>query len=151
MRRLSRFLFIPLVLVAAMAVPASTAATAGYTNVVIDNCCDDASVVLKMTTKAAGYTPANRLTIESWVQRKYPSGWMTIRTWPTRVANFAANGSNHSLTLSRTHTLPDDTFYFHRLKFRLRAWQGTELLAQEVHWLQVPCVRRARLGPINAV
>ena len=64
-----------------------------------------------------------------WVQRKYPSGWATIQTWPARVATFAANGERHSLTLSRTHTIPDNAFYFHRVKFRLRAWHGTELLA----------------------
>ena len=129
MRRLSRLLFIPLVLTAALALPASTAATAGYTNVVINNYCDDASAVLKMKTKAAGYTPANRLTIESWVQRKFPSGWRSIHAWPIKAVNFAANGDNHSLTLSRTHTLPDKVFYYHRIKFRLRAWHGTELLA----------------------
>ena len=127
MRRPSRLLFIPLVLAAAMALPASTAATAGYTNVVINNYCDGSDIVLKMTTKAAGYTPANKLTIESWAQKKFPSGWRNIRTWPARVANFAANGHNHSLTLSRTWTIPDASTYY-RLKYRLRAWHGTELL-----------------------
>jgi hypothetical protein len=125
MRKRFALLWAMVVLVIAMALPAATAAAGGYTYKTVYNYCNQ--VNLKMKNMAAGYTPANSLTIESWAQRKLAGGWQTVYIWNDVYYNFNANGLKHTLTAYRQYN-GNSSFLF-RILFRLRAWQGNNLLA----------------------
>jgi len=127
MRRRFALLWTAMVLGAALMLPASVAAASGYTYKTVYNYCNGNQVNLKMKNKAAGWTPANRLTIESWAQRKLAGGWQTVYIWNDAVYNFNWNGSGHTLTAWRSYN--GNNSYFFRILFRLRAWQGNNLLA----------------------
>src|SRR6188472_63724 len=132
MKKRLALLWTPLVLVAAMMLPASTAAASGYTYKIIDNYCFGAggnSVQFKVKEIAQGWTPANYETIDSWAQRKVGSNWQRVYTWNQVHYSFAANGQNHWLTLARAYT-GNNTYYF-RIVFKLRIWHNNSLLASK--------------------
>ena len=65
MRKRLSLIWTLIILGAALSLPATTAAASGYTYKVLYNYCDGNEVNLRMRNSAAGWTPANRLTIES--------------------------------------------------------------------------------------
>ena len=127
LRKRFTLLWAMVVLMIAMALPAATAAAGGYTHKTVYNYCYGNQVNLKMKAIAAGWTPANSLTIDSWAQRKLAGGWQTVYTWNQVYYNFNANGLKHTLTAFRSYN-GNSSFYF-RILFRLRAWQGNSVLA----------------------
>jgi hypothetical protein len=121
-------LWTPLVLALALALPASTAAGgSGYSYRVIYNYCSGYQVNFKVKNIAAGWTPANYLTIDSWAQRKINGRWQTVYTWNQAWYSFNANGQKHTLTSNRQYN--GNSSYFFRIVMRLRAWQNNNLLA----------------------
>ncbi len=80
MRRRFALIWTLTVLGAALCLPATTAAASGYTYKIIYNYCDGNEVNLKMRNTAAGWTRADKLTIEAWAQRKLATGWQTVYT-----------------------------------------------------------------------
>ncbi len=118
--------------VAALAMPASAAAATGYEYVVKYNYCTGADPNIKIKNIARGATDTNKLTNESWAERR-PAGsqtWTKIYTWATAKYKFAINGDKHWLTSWRTWS--GDQSYWYRIAFRLRAWHNTTLLNSEV-------------------
>ncbi|MEP7361282.1 MAG: hypothetical protein ABI744_06870 [Chloroflexota bacterium] len=115
------------VLAIALALPATTAAAGGYTYKTVYNYCYGNQVNLKMKDMAAGYTPANRLTIDSWAQRKVFNGWQTVYTWNQAYYGFYHNSRSHTLTAYRSYN--GNSSYYFRIVFRLRAWNGNHVLA----------------------
>jgi hypothetical protein len=111
----------------ALALPSSTMASGGYSYKTVYNYCYGDQVNLKMKNIAAGYTPATRLTIASWAQRKLSSGWQTVYTWNTAVYSFSANGAKHTLTAYRQYN--GNSAYYFRILMQLQAWKGGNLLA----------------------
>jgi hypothetical protein len=121
------------VLAAALAVPATTAAasiqSSGYTYKVVYNYCDGYTPHFKVKETAAGWTPANGLTIDSSVQELYGGRWHTIYTWNQQYYNFPDNGRSHWLTGWRWYD-GNATYYF-RIVFNLRVWAGNTVLAHK--------------------
>ena len=115
-----------LAIVLAFTLPATTAAASGYTYKVVSNYCSGTTVIFKVKNIAAGYTKANKLTIESWAQRKAGS-WQTVYTWPKAKYKFTRNGAKHVLTAWRKFNGNDP--YLNRIVMRLRAWNNRTLLA----------------------
>jgi hypothetical protein len=115
------------VLAMVLALPASTLAGSGYSYRTVYNYCDGNQVNLKMKNIASGTTPANKLTTEMWAQRRLAGGWQTVHTWKKEVYKFAADGRKHILTTWRSYI--GNNHYYFRIVFRLRAWDGRQLLA----------------------
>lgn len=130
MKKRLTFVWTLLALAIAVTLPASTAAAGGYTYKTVYNYCYGNQVNLKMKNIAAGYTPANALTIDSWAQRRLSSGWQTVYTWDRADYDFVANGRTHTLTAWRSYD-GNDAYYF-RILFRLQAWDGNRLLASSI-------------------
>jgi hypothetical protein len=131
MRRRFALLWTMVVLGAALALPATTAAgSSGYSYKWVYNYCSGNQVNAKIKNIAAGWTNADGLTVESKAQRKTSSGWQTVYTWARADYAFAANVQKHVLTVWRTYN-GNDSYYF-RIWFRLRAWDGDYILAQKV-------------------
>ena len=130
MRKRFALLWTLIVLGAALALPASTAAGgSGYTYRVLWNYCDGYQVNIKVKNIAAGWTPADGLTIESKAQRLTASGWQTVYTWPRADYAFNANGDKHWLTVTRWYN--GNANYYFRIWLRLRAWDGDFILASQ--------------------
>jgi hypothetical protein len=129
MRRGLMKLVVPLVVAAALIAPAAApaAAASGYSYKTVYNYCSGLQVRLKMKNIAAGYTPANKLTIESWAQRRVSGKWQTVYTWNKAVYKYAWNGKSHTLTAWRSYNANNS--YWFRIVFRLRAWHNRTLLA----------------------
>jgi hypothetical protein len=119
------------VLGVALTLPASAAAAeSGYKYKVVYNYCDGKTVHFKAKNIAEGWTPANRLTIESWAQKKVNGSWRTIHAWDRANYKFTANGDRHWLTSWRQYNgVPGNKF---RIMFRLRAWENRQQLASVV-------------------
>ncbi len=120
------------VVVAALAMPASAAAATGYEYQVKYNYCQGADPHFKVRNNASGSTNANKLTNESWVERR-PAGsttWSMIYSWPIAKYKFAINGDKHWLTSWRTWDGDQSNWY--RIVFRVRAWHSSTLLSSEV-------------------
>lgn len=118
--------------VAALALPGTAAAATGYEYRVRYNYCTGADPNFKVKNIAYGSTNANKLTNESWVERR-PGGsqtWSKIYTWPTAKYKFAIDGDKHWLTSWRTWSGDQSNWY--RIVFRLRAWHNTTLLSSVV-------------------
>ena len=126
MRKPFALLFVPVVIGLALLLPATAAAAPAYPVSVIYNYCDGNTVHLKMRIAARGYTDANKLTIESWAQRRVRGGWEFVYRWDRAVYRFEINGDRHSLTSFRSyHGTRSHDF---RILFRLRAWHDRQLL-----------------------
>ncbi len=78
MRKRLALLWTMAVLASAMALPVTTAAAGGYSYRTVYNYCNGYQVNLKMKAIAAGHTPANSLTIDSWAQRRVNGYWQTV-------------------------------------------------------------------------
>ena len=100
MRKRFALLSTLVVLAAALALPASTLAASGYTSKTVYNYCNGYQVNLKMKAIAAGWTNANKLSIDSWAQRKN-GGWQTVYQWNRVNYSFAITGAKHTLTAWR--------------------------------------------------
>lgn len=133
MRRRFALLSTLVVLGVALTMPATAlAAGVGYEYVVKYNYCRGADPHFKVKHIAYGFTNTNKLTNESWVERR-PGGsktWTKIYTWATARYKFAINGDKHWLTSWRRYNGSNDAWY--RIAFRLRAWHNRTLLAEEV-------------------
>jgi hypothetical protein len=127
MRKRLMLFWTPVVLGLAIMLPATTAASGGYSYKTVYNYCNGNQVNLKMKSSAAGWTNANSLTIDSWAQRKLSSGWQSVYQWNQAYYNFPINGAKHTLTAWRTYN-GNNSYYF-RILFQLRAWHNNTLLA----------------------
>ena len=113
---------------AALLFPASVAAVEGFDYQVKYNFCRGVDPHFKVANKAAGWTKANKLTTETWVERKGSSGeWKIVFAWDKVKYNFAINGDKHWLTSWRKWNGDHDFWY--RIGFRLRAWHDSKLLS----------------------
>ena len=126
MKKRLALIWTPLVLVLALMLPATVAAS-GYHSKTIYNYCYGNQVNLKMRAIAAGNTNANKITIESWAQRKVGRHWQTVYRWNKAVYKFYVTGNKHTLTSYRSYN--GNNSYFFRIVFRLRVWHGRHLLA----------------------
>jgi hypothetical protein len=124
-------LLTPLILAAAMLIPAPTTAAAAYPVRVVHNYCDGQTVHLKMSISARGYTDANKLSIDSWAQRRVSGSWQTVYNWQRAVYAFEVDGNRHTLTSFRSyHGTRSHEF---RIVFKLRAWKGRHVLHSTVY------------------
>ena len=115
-----------------LALPSSAAAATDYESVIRYNYCDGVDPRFKVKNIAYGATEANKLTNESWVERR-PGGsstWTKVYTWPKAKYKFAINGDRHWLTSWRTWEGDQSNWY--RIGFRVRAWHNSTLLSSEV-------------------
>jgi hypothetical protein len=87
---------------------------------------DDNQVNLKMRISARGYTTANRLTIDSWAQRKVNGRWQTVYRWDRAGFRFEPDGNRHTLAAWRSYN--GTNAYPFRIVFRLRAWHNSTVL-----------------------
>ena len=126
MRKPFALLFTSVVIAVALLLPASVAADYDYPVKTIYNYCAGQQVNLKMRITARGYTNANKLTVESWAERKLSSGWQTVYRWDRAVYKYKINGNKHSLTAWRSYT--GTRSHKFRIVFRLRAWHNRNLL-----------------------
>ncbi len=131
MRKRLMLFWTPVVLGLAIMLPATTAASGGYTYKTVYNYCSGNQVNLKMKNMAAGWTSANSLTIDSWAQRKLTSGWQTVYTWNQAYYNFPSNGAKHTLTAYRSYN--GNSSYYFRIIFQLRAWHNNNVLASSLY------------------
>ena len=112
---------------AALLLPSSVAAAEGFDHKVKYNFCQGVDPHFKVTNMAAGWTNANKLTIETWVERRPANGsWKIIFAWDKAKYTFAINGDKHWLTSWRTWD--GDRDFWYRIGFRLRAWHNSNLL-----------------------
>jgi ABC-type transport system involved in multi-copper enzyme maturation permease subunit len=130
MRKRLALLWTMAVLGAALALPATTVAASGYSYKTIYNYCNGNQVNIKIKNIAAGWTPADGLTVESKAQRQTSSGWQTVYTWARADYAFATNGVKHTLTVWRSYN--GNSSYYFRIWLRLRAWDGNYILASKV-------------------
>jgi hypothetical protein len=130
MRKRFSLLWVLTVVAVGMALPASTAAANGNDYKVIYNYCSGADPNFKVKNIARGWSNANKLTNESWVERK-PGGrgqtWSKVYTWNTAEYKFDNNGDKHWLTSWRTWD--GNRYNWFRIGFRLRAWNGNNMLS----------------------
>jgi hypothetical protein len=111
-----------------MALPLAmpVAGASAYPVRVVHNYCDGNTVHLKMRISARGYTNANKLTIDSWAQRRVSGSWQTVYNWQRAVYRFEVNGDRHTLTSTRSyHGTASHDF---RIVFQLRAWHNQRVL-----------------------
>src|SRR5688572_7759357 len=125
-KRLSLF-WVLTVVAAAMALPASTAAANGNDYKVIYNYCSGADPMFKVKNIARGWSNANKLTNESWVEKRPGTGgsWVRHDTFDIAQYKFEADGDKHWLTSWRTWD--GDRYNWYRIGFRLRAWNGNNM------------------------
>ena len=89
---------------AVAALPASAAAAeTGYAYKVVYDYCQGKTVHYKIKNIAEGSTPANKLTIESWAQKRVDGRWRTVHSWERAKYRFAANGDRHWVTSWRQY------------------------------------------------
>ncbi len=115
-----------------LALPTTAAAATGYEYTIKYNYCSGADPHFKVKNIAYGSTDANKLTNETWVERR-PAGsstWSRIYTWPIAKYKFAINGDKHWLTSWRTWEGDQSNWY--RIGFRVRAWHNSTLFSSEV-------------------
>lgn len=113
---------------AALLFPSSVAAAEGFSHQIKYNFCQGLDPHFKVKNTAAGWTTANKLTIESWVERRPSRGdWKIIFAWNKAKYEFNINGDKHWLTSWRTWD--GDRDFWYRIGFRLRAWHNANLLS----------------------
>jgi hypothetical protein len=129
MRKRLSLLWVLAVIAAAMALPASTAAANGNDYEVVYNRCNGANPEFKVKNIARGWSNANKLTNESWVEKKPGTGgtWARVYTWDASQYKFTKNGDKHWLTSWRTWE--GSRYHWFRIGFRLRAWNGDNMLS----------------------
>jgi hypothetical protein len=125
-------LWMSVVATLALALAAPAAATTGFTFTVVNQHCYGAhgqDVYFRVKLTAAGSTSANKLTTNS--QSQYFSGgkWHKFYTWKQDKMSYTANGQAHSIDYSYTHEGTNQNNW--RIVSKLRAWNGTHLLASK--------------------
>jgi hypothetical protein len=113
----------------AVLLPSTVVAAADYSTATLANACNASNYPsLKLTFKAKitakGTTSTNWLRIQSRRQhRDYGSStWVTDHNWPDKNLYYTANGSAHSLSLSRSFTFDDtQSFDYMRIVFTMSA------------------------------
>jgi hypothetical protein len=118
---------------AALCLPSSSfAGGSGFDQIVIYNNCNGANPRLRVKNVAEGSTTANRLTNETWVEKKSGQGgpWSKIYTWDVAKYKYTINGDTHWLTSWRTWQ--GDQHNWYRIGFRARAWHNKTLLSSVV-------------------
>ena len=111
---------------------APVAATTGYTFVTVDQHCYGAQgqdVYFRVKLTAAGSTSANKLTINSQSQYFSAGKWHKFYVWNQNKVSFTPNGQAHSIDYSYTHEGTNANNW--RIVSKLRAWNGTQLLASK--------------------
>jgi hypothetical protein len=119
-------LLVPVVVALALVWPQSVDAAADYPVKTVYNYCDGTTVKLKMRITARGYTNANKLTIDSWAQRKVSGTWQNVHRWDRAAYRFETNGHRHSLTAWRSYHGTNSHRF--RIVFRLRALHNRQVL-----------------------
>ena len=124
------------ILAAALAAPATAAAASvkpsGYTYSIKSDRCTGPTyqrIHLEVKETAAGWTPANSLTIDSWAEEFSHGAWHTFYVWPRQHNNFTPNGASHSLTSSRSF---GDAPHSVRIAMQLQIWKNGTLLSHKV-------------------
>ena len=113
---------------AALMLPSSAAAADGFDYRIAYNFCRGVDPHFKVRNLAAGWTNANKLTNETWVERRTANGaWKIIHTWDKARYTFNMNGDKHWLTSWRRWD--GDRDFWYRIGFRLRAWHNSNLLS----------------------
>ena len=113
---------------AAALFPSSVAAVEGFDHRVVYNYCQGIDPHFKVSNRAAGWTNANKLTNETWVERRTSNGdWKVVYAWNKAKYTFDVNGDKHWLTSWRKWD--GDRNYWYRIGFRLRAWHNSNLLS----------------------
>jgi hypothetical protein len=133
MRKRLALLWTLIVVGAALVLPATTAAASGdYQYTIKYNYCDGADPHFKVKNVALGSTDANKLTNETWVERR-PAGsstWTKVYTWDIAKYMYEIDGRKHWLTSWRTWQ--GDQHNWYRIGFRVRAWHNSTLLASQI-------------------
>jgi len=132
MRLRLTFLLVLLIAGAAVALPASVAAAGNFSYSVVYNYCKGADPHFKVKNIAGGTTRANKLTTETWVEKR-PGGsktWTKVYSWDMAKYKFTINGDQHWLTSWRTWN--GDRYNWYRIGFRLRAWHFSTLISSQV-------------------
>jgi hypothetical protein len=120
------------VLAAGLAAPLAVSAASAYTYTVRSDRCTGPTYQkshFEATETAAGSTPANSLTIDSWAEVFTHGAWHTFYVWPEQHKNFTPDGSSHSLTSSRTFGDPPHSV---RIAMQLQIWRNGTLLSHKV-------------------
>ena len=121
-----------IVLAATLVAPVATAASSGYTYTIKSDRCTGPTYQnshFEVTETAAGSTPANSLTIDSWLEVFTHGAWHTFYVWPEQHKNFSPNGLSHSLTSSRTLGDPPHSV---RIAMQLQIWKNGTRLSHKV-------------------
>jgi hypothetical protein len=136
MRHAFFFLGALLILATGLAAPATAAAasvqSSSYTYTIRHDRCNGPTyetIHFEATEAAAGSTPANSLTIDSWAEEFSHGAWHTAYVWPEQHKNFTANGTSHSLTSSRSF---GDSPHSVRIAMQLKIWKNGSLLSHKV-------------------
>jgi hypothetical protein len=99
MRKRLALLWTPLVLVAALALPASTAAGSAYQWETLINTCSNSGgdgygkSVLKIRQWEYGTSGTRQFRVRAWAQVKYGSSWSNEYIWNWAYSNYFANNS----------------------------------------------------------
>ncbi|MEA2677718.1 MAG: hypothetical protein QOJ81_1859 [Chloroflexota bacterium] len=125
------------VLLLALMLPAATSAATygtGYSYQITHMWCygqNGPQLAFEVKNKAAGTTDANRLTIDSWAERRPASGgsWTTFRTWPRESRSFPTDGTNHSLKVFRYMDISASSPWQRRVVMQLRGWHNSTVRA----------------------
>jgi hypothetical protein len=121
-----------LLLAAALVLPASAAATTGYSMTIVNQYCyggQNQDVYFRVKIVANGSTPANKLTIKSTSQYFSAGRWRASYHWAVNKTTYTANGQAHQLDYSYTHEGTNQ--YNWRIVSVLKAWNGTHVLASK--------------------
>lgn len=135
MHRLTIALSSLLTIVALLALPTSALAAVDY-GVIHDYCGGPNSWTthFKARVISDGTSPANKLTIDSWVQARDPGHphWYRAQTWPRVSMTFTPNGAYHQLTLARHVSGGVDLAV--RIVYKMSAWDhGLVFWTQQIH------------------
>ena len=128
MRRRITLLGVLVILAAALAAPATTAAASvqlsGYKFTIKSDRCTGPTyetISFKVKETAAGWTAANYMTIDSWAEEFSHGAWHTFYVWPEQHKSFAPNGASHSLTSSRSFGDPPHSV---KIAMQLQIWKS---------------------------
>jgi aspartate/tyrosine/aromatic aminotransferase len=137
MRRRFALLWTMVVLGAALALPATTAAGSGdFSYTIKSNTCSSSGgqhgyghIYFKVKLQEMGHSGANKFTFDAKVQHRNlgSSHWSTEWTWSRFTYTFADNGN--STWYTRWYSYDPDEYAWHRIVMTLKVWDGGYLLA----------------------
>lgn len=122
----------PLVLLAALALPGPLLAASSYTFKVVSQHCISGghNIYFRVAGTAAGSTPANKLTIKSTSQYLSGGTWHNFYKWGTDKSAFKPNGQTHAIDYSYTHQNNSDSRKW-RIVSVLKALEGKHTLSSK--------------------